>query len=164
MADPDETLVHGLAAKPNHLNPVAAVVARNMREARLARKWSTQDLANRLREAGVVMPRSVLTNVENARREDVTVDEHWQGSPEQGYRTCINCYTDTAVAAVEPLIRADERAKASVRFALFRRRIKALESLSTCYRLGSHPGEKLLRELDATRAALLGDDEKEAAP
>lgn len=32
-----------------------------------------------------------------------------------------------------------------------RRRVKALEGLNTCYRVGSHPSEKLLTELDATR-------------
>lgn len=33
-------------------------------------------------------------------------------------------------------------------------RVEALEQLTTCYRIGRHPPEKLLNELTRTRAAL----------
>ena len=37
-------------------------------------------------------------------------------------------------------------------FDWYRRRVKALEDLLACYRIGHHPGERLFVELDETRA------------
>lgn len=56
-------------------SPVAAVVVRNMRESRRARKWTTRQLSARLREIGVGLPHAVIVNLENRRRADLTVDE-----------------------------------------------------------------------------------------
>lgn len=56
---------------------VAAVVARQVRVQREKRrpKMSAQELSDRCSDLGYAIPRSVLTNLENGRRETVTVAE-----------------------------------------------------------------------------------------
>ena len=63
------------AAAPQR--PLAAIVMRNVREARRARRWSAADLAAKVRATGCPLDRSILANMETGRRRDVSVDQLW---------------------------------------------------------------------------------------
>lgn len=91
--------------------------ARNMRELREVRGWSVRRLSDELAAIGQPVPCSVLTNLENKRRERVTLDEafaivkvlnttlawlcdydgpsctHCQDNPPAGY-ACLVCKAD----------------------------------------------------------------------
>lgn len=54
--------------------PVAGTVAANLRALRLARGWSVQELADRVSRYHP-LSRATITNLENDRREAITVDE-----------------------------------------------------------------------------------------
>jgi transcriptional regulator with XRE-family HTH domain len=57
-------------------DPIAAVVARRVREVRSRRGWSAQELADRLREAGFPeLDRGIIANLESGRRRSVSIDE-----------------------------------------------------------------------------------------
>jgi len=85
-----------------------------VREERFRRGWSARTLSEMVEKQGVVFPRAVITNLENGRRELLTIDEvvavsdvygwsldwlvlgigiqcqHCQDAPPAGYR-CIYC-------------------------------------------------------------------------
>ena len=53
----------------------ASAVARNVRLERANRGWSAEDLAVRTQATACPIPRSIIANLENGRRADVSVDE-----------------------------------------------------------------------------------------
>lgn len=55
---------------------VKAIIG-NVRVLRKARGWSAQELTNRMTASGCTMKRTVLVNLENGRRDNVTIDELW---------------------------------------------------------------------------------------
>lgn len=55
--------------------PYSATVARRVAELRRQRGWSAQRLADEMTEAGQHVSRSTLANLENGRRDRITVDE-----------------------------------------------------------------------------------------
>lgn len=86
------------------VNPVALIVAHNVRALRNQRRWSAQEVTDRTEELGRPIARSILTNLENMRREDVTVDElaifaqvftvdPWSLCQPDGV-TCVKCSND----------------------------------------------------------------------
>lgn len=56
-------------------HPYSATVARRVAALRRERGWSAQQLSERLEAVGCRMIRSTLANMENGRRDTVTVDE-----------------------------------------------------------------------------------------
>lgn len=54
---------------------MARIVGLNLRALRDQRGMSSLDVENRTIELGFRVPRSIITNIENVRRQDVTVDE-----------------------------------------------------------------------------------------
>ena len=54
---------------------LVAVVAEQVRRYRKARRMSAQKLADRCAELGYPIPRSVLTNIENGRRDSISIAE-----------------------------------------------------------------------------------------
>lgn len=57
------------AASPHH------VIAQRMKELRRRHGWSAEDLAEHMRTAGVPWKREIVANLENGRRQSVTVEE-----------------------------------------------------------------------------------------
>jgi transcriptional regulator with XRE-family HTH domain len=56
-------------------NSPTAVIAKRVRELRARRGWSAQRLADELNAVGVSWDRSIVANLENGRRQTVSVEE-----------------------------------------------------------------------------------------
>lgn len=58
-----------------HTNSPTAVIAKRVRELRTRRGWSAQRLAEYLSQVGVPWDRSIVANLENGRRQTISVEE-----------------------------------------------------------------------------------------